>query len=112
MLETHLRYGKISSENKDVVEWQQGWQPSEIVIQDLKEKWKLVPDAEVLFTADGDGLANCAVKMNPWQNFKYHIRSAQMHAHAHIRICACICTCTCICIIIMIIIIIIHFTRG
>lgn len=90
LLETHLRYGKISSENKDVVEWQQGWQPSEIVMQDLEKKWKLVPDAKVLFTADGDGQDNCVVKMNHWQNFKYHMWRAQMRARAHMCMCACI----------------------
>ena len=75
MLKTHLRYGKISSEENDVVEWEQGWQPPEIVVLNLEEKWKLVPDAEVQFIADGDGLLNCVIKMNCWQKFKYHMWS-------------------------------------
>ena len=86
MLKTRLRYGKISSEENDVVEWEQGWQPSEMVVLDLEEKWKLVPDAEVQFTADGDGLVNCVIKMNCWQKFKYYMWS----------ICNCMKTCICV----------------
>ena len=85
LLKTRLRYGKISSEENDVVEWEQGWQPSEMVVLDLEEKWKLVPDAEVQFTADGDGLVNCVIKMNYWQKFKYYMWS----------ICNCMKTCIC-----------------
>lgn len=75
LLKTRLRYGEVSLEGKDVVEWQEEWQPSEMNAQDLEEKWNLVPDAEVQFTADGDGGASCVVKMNRWQKFKYYMWS-------------------------------------
>lgn len=72
LLKTHLRYGKISFKENDVVERQQGWQPSDMIMQDLEEKWNLVPDALVQFTADGDGGVSCVFQMNCWQSFKYH----------------------------------------
>lgn len=72
LLKTRLRYGKVSFKESDVVERQQEWQPSDMIVQDLKEKQNLVPDAVVQFTADGDSGINCNIEMNHWQSLKYY----------------------------------------
>ena len=39
MLDTYLRYGKISFASKDVQIWDGSWRPPRSVVDDLKKKW-------------------------------------------------------------------------
>ena len=47
LLETRMRYGKISFESKDVVTRVENWQPSDEDAEDLEQKWKSTPDAKL-----------------------------------------------------------------
>ena len=47
LLETRMRYGKISFESKDVVTRVENWQPSEEDAKDLEQKWKSTPVAKL-----------------------------------------------------------------
>ena len=47
LLETRMRYGKISFESKDVVTRVENWQPSEEDAEDLEQKWKSTPVAKL-----------------------------------------------------------------
>ena len=55
LLDTRLRYGKISYKKGDVVDWKERWQPSERHMSHLMEDYLSTPEARVLFIADGYG---------------------------------------------------------
>ena len=54
-LETRMRYGKISYEEKDVVVWDGEWLPPEDHVQDLARQWKSTPEALLQMISDGAG---------------------------------------------------------
>ena len=63
MLETCLRYGKISFDSKDVVTRVGSWQPSERDEDDLQQKWESTPVATLKMFVDKNGeLRNVVVK--------------------------------------------------
>ena len=55
LLDTRLRYGKISYQKEDVVDWKEGWQPSERLMSHLGKDYLSTPDARVRFISDGYG---------------------------------------------------------
>ncbi|XP_022804644.1 uncharacterized protein LOC111341874 isoform X2 [Stylophora pistillata] len=55
LLETRIRYGKISYESKDVVTWVESWQPSERDAEDLEQKCKSTPVATLKMYGDKSG---------------------------------------------------------
>ncbi len=55
MLETQLRYGKISFESYDVVTWDGTWQPPESVEERLEQQWKSTRLANLKIFIDENG---------------------------------------------------------
>ena len=55
LLETRIRYGKISYESKDVVTWVESWQPSERDAEDLEQNCKSTPVATLKMYGDKSG---------------------------------------------------------
>lgn len=61
LLVTHMRYGKISYEGKDVVFWDPRWKPSEKAVRDLGRQWRSARVVKVQFIANDDGGVDCHV---------------------------------------------------
>ena len=55
LLETRMRYGKISFESKDVVTRVENWQPSEEDAKYLEQKWKSTPVAKLKLFGNKSG---------------------------------------------------------
>ena len=55
LLETLVRYGRISFKDGDVMIWHQQWKPSERTILDIARDWGTVPEAKVQFRSLGSG---------------------------------------------------------
>ena len=55
LLDTRLRYGKISYLKEDVVDRKEGWQPSERHMSHLGVDYLSTPEARVRFISDGYG---------------------------------------------------------
>ncbi|KAL9963904.1 hypothetical protein ACROYT_G027459 [Oculina patagonica] len=69
MLETQLRYGKISFESDDVKKWDGTWQPPEILKESLEERWKSTRLANLTIFIDENG-AVCT-KVEPQNIWNY-----------------------------------------
>ena len=54
LLKTRLRYGRISYDDKDVVERLQGWIPPKKIADDLREKWYSTTNAELLIYQENE----------------------------------------------------------
>ena len=55
MLETYLRYGKISFQSDDVVTWDGSWRPPEGVVESLEQEWKSTRLAKLKIFIDENG---------------------------------------------------------
>lgn len=66
MLETQLRYGKISFESHDVVTWDGTWQPPERVKESLEQEWKSTRLANLKIFIDENGAVCTKVEQNSW----------------------------------------------
>ena len=66
-----MRYGQISYQRLDVVQWEEGWRPSTQNESDLMERHKQTPEAKVRFISDGNEAVTCVVKdVTPvWSRF-------------------------------------------
>lgn len=66
-----MRYGQISYQHLDVVQWEEGWRPSTQNESDLMERHKQTPEAKVRFISDGNEAVTCVVKdVTPvWSRF-------------------------------------------
>ena len=74
LLETRMRYGKISFESKDVVTRVENWQPSEEDAKDLEQKWKSTPVAKLKVFGNKSGEIHRAV-VTPTRAFPRNIRN-------------------------------------
>ena len=76
LLETCMRYGKISYQPLDVVQWKKSWRPSTQHESDVMERHKQTPKATVRFISDGNAAVRCVVKdVTPvWSRFWYSLR--------------------------------------
>ena len=76
LLETCMRYGKISYQPLDVVQWKKNWRPSTQHESDVMERHKQTPKATVRFISDGNAAVRCVVKdVTPvWSRFWYFLR--------------------------------------
>ena len=57
-----MRYGQISYQHLDVVQWEEGWRPSTQNESDLMERHKQTLEAKVRFISDGNEAVTCVVK--------------------------------------------------
>ena len=76
LLETCMRYGKISYQPLDVVQWKKSWRPSTQHESDVMERHKQTPKATVRFISDGNAAVRCVVKdVTPvWSRIWYSLR--------------------------------------
>nr|XP_058946161.1 uncharacterized protein LOC131774155 [Pocillopora verrucosa] len=74
LLETRMRYGKISFESKDVVTRVENWQPSEEDAKDLEQKWKSTPVAKLKVFGNKSGEIHRVV-VTPTRAFPRNIRN-------------------------------------
>ena len=58
LLDTLVRFGKISYKVEDVKIWEQRWKPSERAVLDLEREWQSVPVANVQFIFNAVGGVN------------------------------------------------------
>ena len=71
LLDTRIRYGRISFEGRDVRIWDQTWKPSEKVTQDIARDWGSIPVANVQFVSLGsDGVTYTVSKVPPRPSWK------------------------------------------
>ena len=61
LLDTRLRNGEISYQEKDIVMWIDGWKPSDRHVDLLKNQHASTPEAEVVFIASGNGVVTYSV---------------------------------------------------
>lgn len=61
LLDTRLRNGEISYQEKDIVMWIDGWKPSDRHVALLKNQHASTPEAEVVFIAGGNGVVTYSV---------------------------------------------------
>ena len=61
LLETVIRFGRISYEEEDVNVWDQRWEPSGMTVHELSHDWMFKPLANIRFfaTANGGSLILC-----------------------------------------------------
>lgn len=80
LLETCMRYGKISYLPLDVVQRKNGWRPSTKNESDLMQRHKQTPEATVRFSSDGNAAINCVVKdVAPfWRRFRISVWFPQL----------------------------------
>ena len=57
LLETSLRYGKLSYAEADLVRKESGWSPPKEILQSLGQKHGSKPEAKVKLTVKGNGIA-------------------------------------------------------
>ena len=74
LLETRMRYGKISFKCKDVVTRVENWQPSEKDAKDLEQKWKSTPVAKLKVFGNKSGEIHRVV-VTPTKAFPRNIRN-------------------------------------
>ena len=55
VLDTRMRYGKISYDDKDVETWDRKWLPPDHIVRDLERDHKWKAEASVQMTSDGNG---------------------------------------------------------
>lgn len=55
LLETVMRFGRISYEEEYVKVWDHSWQPSEATVRCLSNDWKFRPFANITFVAQANG---------------------------------------------------------
>ena len=72
-----MRYGQISYQRLDVVQWEEGWRPSTQNESGLMERHRQTPEAKVRFISDGNEAVTCVVKdVTPvWSRFWNYLRS-------------------------------------
>ena len=55
LLETVIRFGRISYEEEDVNVWDQRWEPSGMTVRELSNDWMFKPLANIRFVATANG---------------------------------------------------------
>ena len=75
LLDTRIRYGRISFEDGDVMIWHQRWKPSERAVKGIARDWGTVLEARVQFRSLGSGdvaftVSNAQPKVG-WSLFKW-----------------------------------------
>lgn len=83
LLETCMRYGKISHQAQDVVQQVGRWRPSNENESDLMERHKQTPEATVRFITDGNGAIRCVVvDVTPyWRKFLVKLSPRPLFLH-------------------------------
>ena len=63
MLKTHLKYGRVSYEDKDVVVCYSNWQVPDDVMANLTGTFQVIADAELFVISDSQANLKCIVQV-------------------------------------------------